>query len=404
MKYKNTMALAVSALLLLVPRTSSAIVTFDWATVGDPGNAADSTGYGAVSSTFNISKYEVTNDQYQEFLNSKAASNSFNLYNASMNSDIRGGITQAGSSGSYSYGSKTDMGNKPVNYTSYYDAAQFVNWLQNGQGSGSTTSGAYTVSAGDITSKQLTGNLATLATGSPHTLSVGDIITVAGVDSTFNGSYIVTATTATTFSYAKTAADVAFTAASGSMIGASSAHAGDAQYWIPTENEWYKAAYYQPASQGGDADSYWLYPTQSNDVPTIALADSVGNISNPGDNVANYQSGAAWNAVVGNVTTVGSAGSTGDSFYGTFDQGGNVQEWAENTSSNGREVVRGGSWGNSNASALSASNRSAVTPSFESSTAGFRIAAIPEPSTMALLGLGGGMAVLWWKRKRDIFQ
>ena len=40
-----------------------------------------------------------------------------------------------------------------------------------------------------------------------------------------------------------------------------------ARYWIPSENEWYKAAYYQPAGAGGDSDDYWLYPTRSNTTP-----------------------------------------------------------------------------------------------------------------------------------------
>ena len=30
------------------------------------------------------------------------------------------------------------MGNKPVNYVSFWDAARFANWLTNGQGSGGT--------------------------------------------------------------------------------------------------------------------------------------------------------------------------------------------------------------------------------------------------------------------------
>lgn len=33
-------------------------VTFDWATVGNPGNAPDTTGFGAVSYVYRISKYE----------------------------------------------------------------------------------------------------------------------------------------------------------------------------------------------------------------------------------------------------------------------------------------------------------------------------------------------------------
>lgn len=68
-----------------------------------------------------------------------------------------------------------------------------------------------------ITYKQLTSNVATLTTSTAHGLQIGDSIWVEGVDSTFNsttGAYTVTAVTSTTFSYAKTAANVALTAVS----------------------------------------------------------------------------------------------------------------------------------------------------------------------------------------------
>ncbi len=38
-----------------------------------------------------------------------------------------------------------------------------------------------------------------------------------------------------------------------------------AKVWIPSEDEWYKAAYYQPESKGGPEGGYWLYPTKSNE-------------------------------------------------------------------------------------------------------------------------------------------
>ena len=61
--------------------------------------------------------------------------------------------------------------------------------------------------------KALTSNVATLTTASAHTYLVGDIVVVASVDATFNGTYAITAVpSSTTFSYAKTAANVASTA------------------------------------------------------------------------------------------------------------------------------------------------------------------------------------------------
>jgi len=73
------------------------------------------------------------------------------------------------------------------------------------------------LSAGTITNKALTSNVATLTTSSAHGLAVGDSVWVEGVDSTFNGKYTVTVVgSTTTFSYAKTASNVSSTAVSSS--------------------------------------------------------------------------------------------------------------------------------------------------------------------------------------------
>jgi formylglycine-generating enzyme len=140
------------ALPLALTVSAHAVVTIDYVTVGDAGNANDTTGFGGVAYTYQIGKYEVTNAQYAEFLNAKAASDPNGLYNARMGSDVWGGITQNGSSGSFTYAVKTNMGDKPVNYVSFSDAMRFTNWINNGQGSSSTESGAYdmTVSASTV--------------------------------------------------------------------------------------------------------------------------------------------------------------------------------------------------------------------------------------------------------------
>lgn len=69
----------------------------------------------------------------------------------------------------------------------------------------------------NITNKALTSNVATLTTSVDHRILVGQNVTVASVDATFDGIYSVTAVTSNTFSYAKVAADVASTAASGTV-------------------------------------------------------------------------------------------------------------------------------------------------------------------------------------------
>lgn len=72
-----------------------------------------------------------------------------------------------------------------------------------------------------ISNKQLTSNVATLTTSSSHSFSVGDKVLITGVDNTFNGTYVITATTSTTFSYSKTANNVSSTAVSptGQVVG-----------------------------------------------------------------------------------------------------------------------------------------------------------------------------------------
>lgn len=64
---------------------------------------------------------------------------------------------------------------------------------------------------GDVTfsinNKELSGEVATLTTTATHSFLVGETVVVTGVDSTFNGTYTITApVTATTFSYAKPSA------------------------------------------------------------------------------------------------------------------------------------------------------------------------------------------------------
>ncbi|HZK80326.1 MAG TPA: SUMF1/EgtB/PvdO family nonheme iron enzyme, partial [Humisphaera sp.] len=83
---------------------------------------------------------------------------------------------------------------------------------------------------------------------------------------------------------------------------------------VTSENEWYKAAYYTPLGGTGNSNgNYWLYPTQSN---TISLAQ------------ANYYTGASSGPGSGTDTTaVGSYAYP--SYYGTYDQGGDVFQWNE---------------------------------------------------------------------------
>lgn len=75
----------------------------------------------------------------------------------------------------------------------------------------------------NVTNKQLTSSVATLTTQKAHGFTTGTVVTVAGVDATFNGTYKVTSTpTPTTFTYAKSNGNVTYQSATGTSEGPSS--------------------------------------------------------------------------------------------------------------------------------------------------------------------------------------
>jgi formylglycine-generating enzyme required for sulfatase activity len=143
-----------SLLLSLLIASSASAVTMDWTLVGDPGNDCDLQPqgcFGSVGYSYEIGIYEVTNAQYTEFLNAKAAADPLGLYNTGMGFFEAGGIARAGAPGSYTYSAISGRENTPVSYVSFYDALRFANWMNNGQGSGDTETGAYTLLGGTAT-------------------------------------------------------------------------------------------------------------------------------------------------------------------------------------------------------------------------------------------------------------
>lgn len=118
-------------------------ITVETVTVGDPGVKPDPLNlFEGVSYLFNIGKYEVTAGQYSTFLNAIAASDPNGVYSAGQP------ITRSGSDGSYTYAPIAGYDNRPVYNVSLQDAERFVNWLHNGQptgtqGSATTEDGAY---------------------------------------------------------------------------------------------------------------------------------------------------------------------------------------------------------------------------------------------------------------------
>ncbi len=331
--------LVLGTLGLLVGN-ASALITIQSVPVGNINNPADwMFDAGSVGYDYSMGKYEVTLNQYCAFLNAVGATDTYSLYNPLLNSlpQVRG-IIRTGSSGSYHY-SVFGSGNRPVTYVSWFDAARFVNWLQNGQPTGLQ----------------------------------GPATTEAGVY-TLNG-----ATSGTGF-----------------------ARDPGALFCLSTQDEWHKAAYYDPTGASGNA-GYWLYPTRSNDQPN----SRPGNSSDPNsanyyydDGIANgYNGGNALNNSInlpsGNALTDAGAYTLARSYYGTFDQAGNVVEWTE-TVSDGLCVLLGGSWNSTDGG--SAGLIGSTDPTEERWEIGFRVAIIPEPS-VGVVTLTGFVLLAWWRKR-----
>ena len=309
--------------------------------VGDAGNAPDSTvmvtdgttGYGAVGYAYNIGKYDVTNAQYAAFLNTvdPSGANALQLYNSKMATGTQGGITWNGSR----YVVNSGYTNKPVVYANWYNAVRFTNWLTNGQGSGGTETGVYT----------LTGLTSIAALPGDHSAMIGT----------------------------------------------------GTKWFLPTENEWYKAAYYR----GGNANAgYWAYPFQSDTQPTNNIPGATPNSGNFYNGVfATTQSGSV-DSSQNYLTDVG-AYTSALSPYNSYDMGGDVYQLnealilANGDSSRG---YRGGLYGNVS-SHLAASYRNYGDPTNGDNSVGFRVAELPEPGSLMLFVIGAvGFLALAWRR------
>jgi hypothetical protein len=163
----------------------------------------------------------------------------------------------------------------------------------------------------------------------------------------------------------------------------------DAYYFLPSEDEWYKAAYHK---NDGVTANYWDYATGSNSIPTAVTGGTT--------------SGTAVFGVAGSMpTAVNNAG--GLSPYGTMAQNGNVREWQEsafdgtNDSAFEFNVVRGGYFSIPEGG-LRSSTRTEDPPADASLLTGFRVASVPEPSTALLLIGSGSMLLLKRRRARSL--
>jgi len=267
----------VMALLL-----SAGVANAAYVTIGNAGNANDSTGYGGVDYSYKISATEVT------IAEMAAATGA-------------GG----GNEGYWNDGTRTVGTAAPASYVSLYEAMKYCNYLN-----GDVNSGYYSSIDGGVTYQ---------ANAMSHD---------------------------------------AYAAANGLT------------YFVPTEDEWYKAAYYDASGAGG----YSLYANGTSTAP-VAGTD------------ANYSGSTAW--VVGTGT---------EEQNGTDDMMGNVWEWMENSAG----VIRGGGYTHLETH-LSSSSRYDHPPSAEYNHVGFRpVEVIPEPATVLLFGIGGiGAWILRRNKKAD---
>jgi formylglycine-generating enzyme required for sulfatase activity len=296
-------------------------------------------GEGGVAFRFAMGKTEVTNSQYVEFLNAVAAADPHGLYHPLMSSKTWGGIDRSGESGSYSYAVKSAA----LEGTYQYDRKPvvYVSWFD-------VLRFANWLHNGQPTGQQNAGT-------------------------TEDGAYTFSGTTS---------------------VGPRNP---GALWFLPSDEEWVKAGYY---------DSVWhrfyAWPIGQGDVDCHDPAQQTGGSANCDPNAEN--SYLAGNRAYPH--TDAGAYTQSASPYGTFDQGGNVFEWNERTVEwtdefnvvHSERVLRGGSF-SSSFEDLYRGFWLSGEPAWSSEQYGFRVARIPEPSTVLGLAWGLATAAMGWRKR-----
>lgn len=327
----NRMVLVVA---MVLTAGMAQAVTIDLVPIGNPGNAGeqsrliynDTNYYGSVGCNYQIGKYDITAGQYTAFLNAVAGDlNPYGLWNSSMqNIGFGSPITKSGSV--YT----AIRPNQPINLVSWGDAARFCNWMSNGQ-----------------PMNTLTGN------------------PVLDASTTEDGSYYLNGKTSRANLMTIT-------------------RKANATWVLPTENEWYKAAYFDPNKVSPGVGGYWLYPTKSDTAPINTLPDTGNNA-----NFYDYYGTGNHSYTLGDYpgTTSVDAFANSESAYGTLGQGGNVYQWDEAAFGNTSRGWRGGAF-SFTSDTLMSSYRISYDPTFEDINIGFRIACVVNSSNWK--GPGGG--------------
>jgi formylglycine-generating enzyme required for sulfatase activity len=303
---------------LLATRAGADQITYQMVTVGNPGNADDEggSGHGRVDYSYQIGTYSVTIGQYTAFLNAvdPTGINPNGIYNGQMQENLNiAGISYDGENNNGSKYSVYGPHGGGYGQSGANRPITYVSWFDAARFANWMTNGQ----------------------GGPGT--------------TETGAY--TLNNATT----------------GEAVEANP----DAAFRLPTNNEWYKAAYYSPTLNSG-AGGYYAYATQSNDAP----GNTIGSTGQANWNTGSYSVTQldSYDTNQNYLTDVG-AFTDSASFYGTFDQSGNVSQWND-LWPNARAVrgVRGGDWNTDNSYVLSSSFFGLFDPSDEKSFLGFRLA------------------------------
>jgi formylglycine-generating enzyme required for sulfatase activity len=276
--------------------TGSNQFTIDFVPIS--GSTNPTSGYGIVNNDYRMGTYEITNGQWNKFA-------------ASLGVSVTGSPSNA-----YDQSPTFTGTNQPTNRVSWYEAAQFVNWLN--------------TSTGHQAAYKFTGTQGT----SDYTLALWSAEEAAGWDLYRHK---------------------------------------DAFYYLPSEDEWAKAAYWSGTA----------YQTYAN--------------ASAGDLVDGKPDPAKWNYNLSGKTAPWDVGSGGTAeLNGTYDMMGNIAEWLESSylppyhSTDYMRTVRGGAYPLDYTYLPSSTwGRVGSAPSSEYGWIGFRVASeVPEPATVCLLGLG----------------
>jgi len=212
----------VSNIGFRVAKVAASIDSTNYVLIEDASNSGDASNsdFGRVNYNYQIKKYPVTNSEYAEFLNAICKTpNGLGLWHTDMGDlNRRGGINRSLVNGIYIYTVRINMGDKPVNYINWFSSVRYINWLSNNK-----------------------------PTGVPGTSTTED-----GVYTLSN--FIIQGTNKPSPNNKNS-------------------------YWLPSEDEWYKAAYYTN-NKNGSGPGYWAYATQSDSIPDSVVVDSSGTANN----------------------------------------------------------------------------------------------------------------------------